>query len=79
MMLSGVISRGCLECRCVFCASGRYGLGLAHTQRAWAPAGEAPWEPGDSLHIRVNNVRRGYHKLNKKGFSELTWVLRKLF
>ena len=34
---------------------------------------------GDSLDIRVNNVRRDYHKLNKKGFSELTWVLRKLF
>ena len=70
-MLSGLISRGCLEYRCVFCASGRCGLGTS-----W---GGSMGHTGDSLDIRVNNVRRDYHKLNKKGFSELTWVLRKLF
>ena len=43
------------------------------------PAGEAPMgHMGASLDIRVNNVRRDYHKLNKKGFSELTWVRRML-
>lgn len=51
MMLSGVISRGCLESRCVFCAPKDLGTS---------------WERLMG-HIRVNNVRKDYHKLNKKG------------
>ena len=78
MILSAVISRGCLECRCLLC-KWKSVLGLPRTQRTWVPAGEAPMgHMGDSLDIRVNNVRRDYDKLSKKGFSELTWVLRML-